>query len=165
MVAIPTASKNFLYCLFLIFSSSFSFFSLSCSKSTKKTHNSSFTDRTLSFVHIQLYTKWQRPFSNIILIHSFIPDISIAPRHCTIIYQVAKTLFKHHSRSFIHLFIRDISIAPRHCTIIHQVAKTLFKHHSHSFIHLFIPDISIAPPQVHYYSEALQTTELILCQS
>ena len=28
-------------------------------------------------------------------------------------------------------------------------------------IHLFIPDISIAPLQVHYYTEALQTTALI----
>jgi len=32
-------------------------------------------------------------------------------------------------------------------------------------IHSFIPDISIAPLQVHYYSEALQTTALILCRS
>jgi len=32
-------------------------------------------------------------------------------------------------------------------------------------IHSFIPDISIAPLQVHYYSEALPTTALILCQS
>jgi len=31
--------------------------------------------------------------------------------------------------------------------------------------HSFILDISIAPPQVHYYSEALLTTALILCQS
>jgi len=31
------------------------------------------------------------------------------------------------------------------------------------FIHLFIPDISIVPLQVHYYSEALPTTALILC--
>src|SRR6218665_208777 len=29
----------------------------------------------------------------------------------------------------------------------------------------FIPDISIAPLQVHYYSEVLPTTALILCQS
>ena len=29
----------------------------------------------------------------------------------------------------------------------------------------FIPDISIEPLQVHYYSEALPTTALILCQS
>jgi len=28
----------------------------------------------------------------------------------------------------------------------------------------FIPDISIAPLQVHYYSEALPTTALILCR-
>jgi len=32
-------------------------------------------------------------------------------------------------------------------------------------IHLFIPDISIAPLKVHYYSEALLTTALILCWS
>jgi len=32
-------------------------------------------------------------------------------------------------------------------------------------IHSFIPDISIAPLQVHYYSEVLSTTALILCQS
>jgi len=32
-------------------------------------------------------------------------------------------------------------------------------------IHSFIPDISIAPLQVHYYSEALPTTALILCKS
>ena len=31
--------------------------------------------------------------------------------------------------------------------------------------HSFIPDISIAPLQVHYYSEMLPTTALILCQS
>jgi len=29
----------------------------------------------------------------------------------------------------------------------------------------FIPDIFIAPPQVHYYSEALPITALILCRS
>src|SRR6218665_47796 len=29
----------------------------------------------------------------------------------------------------------------------------------------FLPDISIAPLQVHYYSEALPTTALILCWS
>src|SRR6218665_2732839 len=32
-------------------------------------------------------------------------------------------------------------------------------------IHSFIPDISIAPLQVHYYSEALPATALILCRS
>ena len=32
-------------------------------------------------------------------------------------------------------------------------------------IRSFIPDISIAPLQVHYYSEALPTTILILCRS
>src|SRR6218665_1974849 len=32
-------------------------------------------------------------------------------------------------------------------------------------IHSFILDISIAPLQVHYYSEALPTAALILCQS
>src|SRR6218665_2490250 len=32
---------------------------------------------------------------------------------------------------------------------------------NHSFIH-FIPDISIAPLQIHYYSEALPTTAMIL---
>ena len=31
--------------------------------------------------------------------------------------------------------------------------------------HSFIPDISIAPFQVHYYSEALPTTALLLCRS
>ena len=30
-------------------------------------------------------------------------------------------------------------------------------------IHSLIPDISIAPLQVHYYSEALLSTALILC--
>jgi len=34
-----------------------------------------------------------------------------------------------------------------------------------SLIHSFIPDISIATPQVHYYSEALPTSALILCRS
>jgi len=29
--------------------------------------------------------------------------------------------------------------------------------------HSFIPEISIAPLQVHYYSEVLPTTALILC--
>jgi len=29
----------------------------------------------------------------------------------------------------------------------------------------FIPDTSIAPLQVHYYSNALPTTIMILCQS
>jgi len=33
------------------------------------------------------------------------------------------------------------------------------------FIHSFIEDISIAPLQVHYYSEALPTTALILYRS
>ena len=32
-------------------------------------------------------------------------------------------------------------------------------------IHSFIPDISIAQLQVHYYSEALSTTALLLCPS
>jgi len=32
-------------------------------------------------------------------------------------------------------------------------------------IHSFIPDTSKAPLQVHYYSEALLTTTLILCRS
>jgi len=32
----------------------------------------------------------------------------------------------------------------------------------HTFIQSFIPDISSAPLQVHYYSEALQTTAMIL---
>jgi len=32
-------------------------------------------------------------------------------------------------------------------------------------IRSFIPDVSIAPLQVHYYSEALPTTALILCPS
>jgi len=32
-------------------------------------------------------------------------------------------------------------------------------------IHSFIPDISIAPVEVHYYSEALSTTALMLCRS
>jgi len=31
--------------------------------------------------------------------------------------------------------------------------------------HCFILDISIAPFQVHYYTEALPTTALILCRS
>jgi len=31
-------------------------------------------------------------------------------------------------------------------------------------VHSFILDISIAPLQVHYYSEALPTTALILCR-
>jgi len=35
-------------------------------------------------------------------------------------------------------------------------------HTAHSFL---IPDISVAPLQVHYYSEALPTTALILCHS
>jgi len=35
----------------------------------------------------------------------------------------------------------------------------------HSFIHSLIPDIYIAPLQLHYYSEALTTTALILCRS
>jgi len=34
-----------------------------------------------------------------------------------------------------------------------------------SFIQKCIPDISIAPLQVHYYSEALLTSALILCLS
>jgi len=33
------------------------------------------------------------------------------------------------------------------------------------FIHSFIQDISKAPLQVHYYSEVLPTTALILCRS
>src|SRR6218665_1612012 len=33
------------------------------------------------------------------------------------------------------------------------------------FIHSFIPDISIEPLKVHYYSEALPTTALILCRN
>jgi len=33
------------------------------------------------------------------------------------------------------------------------------------FIFLLISDISIVPLQVHYYSEALPTTALILCRS
>ena len=41
-----------------------------------------------------------------------------------------------------------------------QVAAVLF-----GLIHSFIRDISIVPLQVHYYSEALLTTELILCRS
>jgi len=32
-------------------------------------------------------------------------------------------------------------------------------------IHPFVPDISIAPLQVHYYTEVLPTTALILCKS
>jgi len=38
--------------------------------------------------------------------------------------------------------------------------------HAAFFPHFsFIPNISIAPLQVHYYSEALPTTALILCWS
>ena len=36
---------------------------------------------------------------------------------------------------------------------------------SFSLNNSFIPDISIAPLQVHYYSEALLTTALVLCWS
>src|SRR6218665_1066174 len=32
-------------------------------------------------------------------------------------------------------------------------------------VHSFIPDISVVPLQIHYYSEALPTTALILCHS
>ena len=41
--------------------------------------------------------------------------------------------------------------------------KLLIVEHSSRTFHSFIPDISIAPFQVHYYSEALPTTALILC--
>jgi len=36
---------------------------------------------------------------------------------------------------------------------------------THSFIHSFFQNISIATLQVHYYSDSLLTTALILCQS
>ena len=49
------------------------------------------------------------------------------------------------------------------CCLTSTMVK-LFCLHFNGF-HSFIPDISIAPLQVHYYSEALLTTALILCRS
>src|SRR6218665_545479 len=56
--------------------------------------------------------------------------------------------------------------------LLKQLLKVIKKkaqfHKTHNvtlFNYSFILDISMAPLEVHYYSEALQTTALILCRS
>ena len=66
---------------------------------------------------------------------------------------------------WLPLIVAGFFIASNYFSI--QVKKTYFAlvlllNRQH--IHSFIPDISIAPLQVHYYSEAISTTALILCQ-
>jgi len=47
----------------------------------------------------------------------------------------------------------------------HGNMKFTPSHAAGQLFHSFIPDVSIVILRVHYYSEALPTTALILCQS